>query len=160
MNMHVWTFLISARGVWIRGSRAFFDVKVFNPLARSYSGQTLKAAHRSNENIKKRMYAERVVNVEHGTLTPLVFTNFGGMSVECGHFFNRMADKLAEKRNIATSQARMWVRTKLSFALLRATSLCIRGSRTKRQFVAGQEKLAQTDIPRTLIETQIEDSSR
>ena len=145
---------VSARGVWIRGSRAFFDVKVFNPLARTYSGQTLKAAHRSNENTKKRLYAERIVNVEHGTLTPLVFTCFGGMSVECGHFYNRMADKLSEKRNISTSQARTWVRTKLSFSLLRATNLCIRGSRSKRQFAA--EKLSQTDIPKSLLETQME----
>ena len=25
---------VSARGVWTRGSRAFFDLRVFNPLAR------------------------------------------------------------------------------------------------------------------------------
>ena len=145
---------VSARGVWIRGSRAFFDVKVFNPLARSYSGQTLKAAHRSNENSKKRMYAERIINVEHGTLTPLVFTCFGGMSVECGHFYNRMADKLSEKRNISISQGRTWVRTKISFALLRATNLCIRGSRTKKQYAA--ERLSETDIQQSLVESQIE----
>ena len=147
---------ISARGVWIRGSRAFFDVKVFNPLARSYSGQTLKAAHKSNENSKKRLYAERVLHVEHGTLTPLVFTCFGGMSIECGHFYNRMADKLGEKRNISKSQARTWVRTKLSFALLRATNLCIRGSRSKKQYAA--EILSQTDIQRSLVEALFEEN--
>ena len=50
---------VSARGVWVKGSRAFFDVRVFNPLAQSYNNQTLKAAHRLNENQKKREYAER-----------------------------------------------------------------------------------------------------
>ena len=25
---------VAARGVWIRGSRAFFDIRVFNPLAQ------------------------------------------------------------------------------------------------------------------------------
>lgn len=144
---------VSARGVWIRGSRAFFDVKVFNPLARSYSGQTLKASHRSNESGKKRLYNERIINVEHGTLTPLVFTCFGGMSVECCHFYNRMADKLSEKRDISVSKARTWVRTKLSFCLLSATNLCIRGSRSRKQ---SAEHLAQTDIPKSLIETQME----
>ena len=146
---------ISARGVWIRGSKAFFDVKVFNPLARSYSGQTLKAAHKSNENTKKRLYNERIINVEHGTLTPLVFTCFGGASVECAHFYNRMSDKLSEKRNISTSQARAWVRTKLSFCLLNATNLCIRGSRSRKQYVE-TERLSQTDIPRSLIEAQMQ----
>ena len=144
---------VSARGVWIRGSRAFFDVKVFNPLARSYSGQTLKASHKANESGKKRLYNERIINVEHGTLTPLVFTCFGGMSVECCHFYNRMADKLSEKRDISVSKARTWVRTKLSFCLLSATNLCIRGSRSRKQ---SAEHLAQTDIPKSLIETQME----
>ena len=36
---------VSARSVWIRGSRAFFDVKVFTSLAGTYSGQTLKAIY-------------------------------------------------------------------------------------------------------------------
>ena len=146
---------ISARGVWVRGSKAFFDVKVFNPLARSYSGQTLKAAHKSNENTKKRLYNERIINVEHGTLTPLVFTCFGGASVECAHFYNRLSDKLSEKRNISTSQARAWVRTKLSFCLLNATNLCIRGSRSRKQY-AETEHLSQTDIPCSLFESQMQ----
>ena len=147
---------VSARGVWMRGSRAYFDVKVFNPLAQTYQKQTLKAAHKSCENSKKRIYGERVTNVEHGSFTPLVFTCLGGMSVECAHFYNRMADKLCEKRNITTSQARTWVRTKLSFCLLRSTHLCIRGSRTRKQF--SMDSLSETDINKSLIEAQIEDA--
>ena len=145
---------VSARGVWMRGSRAFFDVKVFNPLARTYSNQTLKAAHKTNENIKKRMYNERVINVEHGTFTPLVFSCLGGMSVECAHFYNRMADMLSEKRNISTSQGRTWVRTKVSFCLLRATHLCIRGSRSRKQY--SKDLLSETDIPKSLVEAEID----
>ena len=45
---------VAARGVWIKGSRAFCDVRIFNPLAQSYQKQTLTAAHRSNENAKKK----------------------------------------------------------------------------------------------------------
>ena len=141
---------VSARGVWMRGSKAYFDVKVFNPLAKTYSTQTLKAAHKSNENMKKRLYAERIINVEHGTFTPLVFSCLGGMSVECAHFFNRLADKLSEKRDITTSQGRTWVRTKLNFCLLRSTHLCIRGSRTRKQF--STDSLADTDIPKSMVE--------
>ena len=70
---------VSARGVWVKGSKAFFDVRVFNPLAQCYSNQTLKAAHKTNENSKKREYGERVLNVEHGSFTPLVFSCLGGM---------------------------------------------------------------------------------
>ena len=144
---------VSARGVWVKGSRAFFDVRVFNPLAQSYNSQTLKAAHKTNENQKKREYGERILNVEHGSFTPLVFSCLGGMSVECSHFYNRIADRISEKRDINTSKGRAWVRTKLSFCLLRSTHLCIRGSRTKRQFT--HESLAQTDIQSALIDARI-----
>ena len=61
---------ISARGVWTTGQRAFFDVRVFNPFARRYSGLTLSQAYRTNENEKKRLYNDRVMSVEHGTFTP------------------------------------------------------------------------------------------
>ena len=135
---------VAARGVFIRRNRAFGDIKVFNPLAQVYSKQTLKAAHKTNENGKKRSYGERVVNVEHGTFTPLVFSCLGGMSVECTHFFNHLADKYGEKHNWTSSKARTWVRTKLNFCLLKATHLCIRGSRTKRQFYS--QDLAETNV--------------
>ena len=45
---------ISARGVWANGQRAFFDVRVFDPLARKYNGQTLQQCYRMNEQGKKR----------------------------------------------------------------------------------------------------------
>ena len=144
---------VSARGVWIKGSRAFFDIRVFNPLAPTYSNQTLKAAHRSNENSKKREYAERVLNIEHGSFTPLVFSCLGGMSTECSHFYNRVADKLSEKRDLNTSKGRTWVRTKLSFSLLRSTNLCIRGSRTKHQFT--HETVGDTDIQVAMINAKL-----
>ena len=148
---------VSARGVWMRGSKAYFDVKVFNPLAKTYSKQTLKQAHKTGENKKKKFYSERVINVEHGTFTPLVFSCLGGMSVECAHFYNTMADKLCEKRDISVSQARTWIRTKLSFCLLRSTHMCIRGSRTRKQYsVDSMDSLTDTDITKSLAEAGID----
>ena len=135
---------VLARGVWTRGSRAFFDVRVFNPLAPSYRNQTLAAAHKTNENAKKREYRERIQHVEHGSFTPLVFSCFGGMSVECLKFYNHISDKLGEKRDISGSLARSWIQTKICFSLLRTANLCIRGSKTlKRQDCS---ELAATNI--------------
>ena len=146
---------VSARGVWIKGSKTFCDVRVFNPLAPTYSKQTLKSAHTSNENSKKREYGERVVNVEHGTLTPLVFSCLGGMSTQCSHFYNKISDMVAEKRNIPVSKARTWVRTKISFSLLRSTHMCLRGSRTRRQF-SEKETLADTNISKAMADAKME----
>ena len=104
---------VSARGVWVKGSRAFFDIMVFNPLAPTYSNHTLKVNHKSNENKKKRKYNDRIFQVEHGSFTPLVFTNFGGIGVEGSNFYKKIAEKIADKRDIITSVAMSWIRTKL-----------------------------------------------
>ncbi len=144
---------VSARDVWVRGSRAYGDVKVFNPLAQCYSKMTLEASHKSNEGIKKRGYGERVLNVEHGSFTPLVFSCLGGMSRECAHFYNHLADKYGEKHNLSISKARTWVRTKLSFCLLRATNLCIRGSRNRKQY---SKDLSDTNIPMAMEDAKME----
>ena len=144
---------VSTRGVWVKGSRAFFDIRVFNPFAQSYSNQTLNASHKSNENGKKREYSERILNVEHGSFTPLVFSCLGGMSTECCHFYNRVADKISEKRDLDISKGRTWVRTKLSFCLLRSTNLCIRGSRRRHQGL--QETVADTNIQMTVQDARL-----
>ena len=64
--------------------------------------------------------------------------------------------KKSMKRNICTSQGRTWIRTKLSFCLLRATHICIRGSRTRKQF--SMNSLSNTDIRKSLIEAQLEET--
>ena len=46
----------SARGFWQKGQKAFFDVRVFNPFAKSHLNQKLNTAFKSNENEKKRTY--------------------------------------------------------------------------------------------------------
>ena len=146
---------VAARDVWFRGNRNFSDIKVFNPLSKCYSNQTLKSSHKSNEAVKKRAYGERILNVEHGSFTPLVFSCLGGMSVECAHFFNQLADKYGEKHNLSSSKARTWVRTKLNFCLLRSTHLCIRGSRTKRQHYALD--IAETNVPLAMEEAMLDE---
>ena len=55
---------------------------------------------------------------------------------ECSTYASyAVADKISEKRDISISKGRAWVRTKLSFCLLRSTHRCIRGKLTKRQYM-------------------------
>ena len=65
---------IHARGFWERQRSAFFDVRVCHPNAESYKDLTPKQIYRQRENEKKRLYASRVMEIEQGTFTPLVFT--------------------------------------------------------------------------------------
>ena len=73
--------------------------------------------------------------------------------MECGNFYNRVAEKIAEKRDIASSVAKSWIRTKISFSLLRTTHLCIRGTRRKLYEV---EKLRDTNIQMATVDTRID----
>ena len=41
---------VSARGFWQRGQRAFFDVRVFNPFAKSHLNQKLDKVSRAIPN--------------------------------------------------------------------------------------------------------------
>ena len=118
---------ISARGVWARNQRAFFDVRVFSPNARRFQNQTLKKAYIANEKEKKRSYGQRIQEVEHGTFTPLVFSVHGGMGEECKMFYKRLSSLLSEKRNEDLSSVTAWVRTKIRFALLRSALMCVHG---------------------------------
>ena len=65
-----------------KGQKVFFDVRVFNPFAKSHLNQKLDTAFKSNENEKKRMYNQRVIEIEHGSFSPLVFTPYGGTGRE------------------------------------------------------------------------------
>ena len=121
---------ISARDFWVKGQKAFFDVRVFDPNASRYVTQNLQQCYARNEKEKKNGYVERILNVEHASFTPLVFTIQGGMSREAHTFYNRLSDMIANKRKEPTSVITNWIRTKLNFALLKSCLLCLRGSRT------------------------------
>ncbi|XP_062523730.1 uncharacterized protein LOC134198370 [Corticium candelabrum] len=122
---------ISARGVWRHGERAFFDVRVFYPNAASNrKHSSLKSAYVSHENEKKRAYGERIREVEHGSFTPLVFTSYGGTGPEATTFYKRVASLHAAKSGEQYSRIMQLIRCRLSFALLRSSILCIRGTRS------------------------------
>ena len=70
---------VCARGFWQAGQMTFFDVRVFNPNARRYAKQELSKTFQLNEKEKERLYNERIMQVEHGTFTPLVMSATGGM---------------------------------------------------------------------------------
>ena len=121
---------IAARGFWISGQKAFFDIRVFNPLAKRYRNSKVSNSCRMNETEKKRQYNERILNVEHGSFTPLVFSAMGGMGRESQMFFKRLSESLSDSRCQQLSVTVTWIRRKVIFALMKSVILCLRGSRT------------------------------
>ena len=124
---------IRARGFWAREQSAFFDVRVCHPNADSYKNLTPEQIYKFHENDKKRLYSSRVLEVERGTFTPLVFTTTGGMSNECQRYHSRLAELLAVKKQESYASTITWIRTRVSFAILRSALVCLRGSRSRRR---------------------------
>ena len=111
------------------------DVKVFNPFAKSNQRFSLAACFSHHEKSKKRAYEQRIIEVEHGSFTPLVFSTTGGMGRQSTIFYSRLASLLARKRHQPYSTTMGWLRCHLSFLLLRSSILCIRGSRSSRHVI-------------------------
>ncbi len=124
---------IAANGFW-GGTfeRTYFDVRVFNPLAPSNRHAQLSSAYRKHERIKKRMYEQRIREIEHATFTPLVLSATGGLGNEANTFYKRLASLLATKWSNPYNSTVRWLRCRLSFSLLRSSIMSIRGARSSR----------------------------
>ena len=113
---------IRANGLWEnRFSKTFFDVKIFNPHARTCP-KDFGGAYKMHEQIKKLKYEQRIREVKHG-----------GAGPSASKVIKRVAGKLSDKKEVSYSDIITYIRTKISFALLRSSILCIRGSRSLRR---------------------------
>ena len=123
---------VSGVGVWGTHERTFLDIKVFHPNCVSYVGKEIEKVYVQHENMKKRDYRERVLNVEHGSLTPIVFTTSGGAGPEANRHHKRIAQLMALKKKGEYSVIIQYIRTRLRFNLLRSILVAIRGERGRK----------------------------
>ena len=123
---------VHCRGFWERQRAAFFDIRVCHPNADSYRDLTPNQVYKLHKDEKKRKYASRVLEVEQGTFTPLVFTTTGGMSDECQRYHSRLAELISAKKQEDYATTMSWIRTKVSFAILRTALVCLRGTRSRQ----------------------------
>ena len=123
---------IKASGLWGgRFEQAFFDVRVFNPCASSNLASKPIVAFRRHENQKRNHYDQRIREVEMATFTPLVFSACGGMGPGATATVKRIASLLADKWAQPYSRLMCWLRCRYGFALIRASVMCLRGSRQR-----------------------------
>ena len=87
----------------------------------------------NHENEKKRLYSRRVLDIEHGTFTPHIFTSTGGMGKECLQYHSRLAQLISIKKGEDYAKTISWIRARTSFALLRSVLIWLRGSRARRK---------------------------
>lgn len=124
---------IRADGFWeCDRQTAFFDVRIFNPTSHTSRNRTLQANYRRHEQEKRRHYEDRVINVEHGCFTPLVFSTAGGYGPAAKIAINRLASLLSCKWDTQYSKIISWIRCKIGFALQHSAIMCLRGTRSRR----------------------------
>ena len=125
---------VAAGGFWGRKFElAFFDVRVFNPHAPSNQTSQIASSYRRYENEKRRVYEQRVREIEHASFTPFVLSCTGGIGPSATVTLKRLGALLADKHNSSYSTVMGFLRCHLSFALIRSAIMCIRGSRSSRR---------------------------
>ncbi len=122
---------IVARGVWERQAAASFDICIIDADAPSYASRnrSTKSILKEHENRKKAKYREAVRD-SHMSFCPLVVTCDGVWGHDANIFIAHMARALMQKegwRGRSFSHVSGWIRSRLSTALARATSFCLRG---------------------------------
>ena len=69
---------LSVRSFWQDGQKAFFDVKFFNPFAKTHLKSELQQNFETIKKEEKRAYNHPILQLEHGSFSPLVFSVYGG----------------------------------------------------------------------------------
>ena len=120
---------ISAVGFWQPLTKAFFDIRIFNPLAQSNAAKPIPDMYRHHETTKKKEYNARIIEVEKGTFTPVVFSCNGGASPESSRLLKHLALKLSVKRREQYSSTINFIRRRICFDVLRSCLISFRGDR-------------------------------
>ena len=124
---------VSAIGIWSSMERTFLDIRVMHPNSASYMDTTPEQLYCQHEREKKRTYNDRILQVEKGSFSPLIFSTTGGMGLEATKYHKRIAEIISTKQGELYSDVIQHIRTRIRFALLRSILIAIRGERGKRR---------------------------
>ena len=117
-------------GVWLLQAEALFDVCVIDTDAQSYLCQPPTSVLLTAEIKQKRKYLDASV-ARRAHFTPLCFSVDGLVSPIAASFLKRLAYCLSAWWDRSYADVIFWIRSRLAFAILRATVLCVWGSRMK-----------------------------
>ena len=121
---------LGIRGVWTPQVEAFFDIKVIDTDTPLHLHQTPESILETGALEKKELY-KKVLEDRRGTFTHFVTSIDGLLHREAEHFLKHIATSIAAKWEKSYAERCAFVRARLLFVLVRAPSLCLRGSRVK-----------------------------
>lgn len=121
---------LSCRGVWDAQKEALFDIRVVDTDAPSYISRPVTSVLKSAEDEKIRKYSNDC-ELRHATFTPLVTSVDGVFAPQMSTFIKHLGAAIADRWNKSFSVVMGWLRSRIIIAIIRATSMCIRGTRHK-----------------------------
>ena len=94
----------------------------------TYRSKDPQAVLASQEKLKKRKYLRACLN-QRRHFTPFVVSVDGPLGREAVTVLQKLSSRIAEKAHKSYSEVCGCVRARMSIAIVRATHLCLRGSR-------------------------------
>merc|ERR1711965_674175 len=88
------------------------------------------------EKKKRDDYYNRIIQIEKGTFTPLVFSCTGGAAPEAEKFIKQLAKKLALKRQEKYCNVASFICLRIRFDILKSCAIAFRGYRKPTLSVA------------------------
>ena len=107
-------------------SEVLFDIRVIDTDAQSYLTTAPNLVLFRAEGEKKQKYSA-AATARRAHFTPLCFSVDGLTGSEAICFLRRLAGGLSSRWDRTYPEVLCWIRTRLAFAILRATGLCVRG---------------------------------
>ena len=121
---------LGVRGVWLPQIEALFDIRVTDADAPSYVTRSVVNVMTMAEEEKKRKYLT-AAEACRGSFSSFVVTVDGVLGPEAVLFLHRLVEKFSTGWKKSYGEILGWIKAQLYFAVIRATDLCLRGSRVR-----------------------------
>jgi hypothetical protein len=120
---------ILIRGLWARGTDCIIDVRITDVNVKSNRSKDPVKVLATHEREKKKKYLEASLG-QRRHFSPFVVSMDGGLfGKEAKTLLKKLSGLLAEKWEKPYSEVCGYVNARMSIAVVRATHLCLRGSR-------------------------------
>ena len=115
------------------------DVRVVDTDAQSYLDHSLREVLNSPESEKRRKYVT-ACQERRGQFTPLCFSVEGMWGGEAEWFIKPLAEQLTSRWAKPYSLLMVWLRARMTFAILHTTILCMRSSGSKWRCISLEDE--------------------
>jgi hypothetical protein len=116
------------RGLWARGTDCIIDVRVTDTDCKSQRSSDPMKVLETHEKEKKKKYLKPCLE-QRRHFTPFVVSTDGLIGREATTLLKKLSALIAEKSGKPYSEVCGYVNARVSIAIVRATHLCLRGSR-------------------------------